>query len=246
MAGIAQDVLRGSIVGIYLHGSGVLGGLHRTSDLDILVVTDRSTTEAERRALVQRLLDVSGRRARSGPTRAVELNVVVTSEMRPWRHPPWIEFLYGEWERDQYEAGFVPAPRIHVDFAPLIVTARDRGVAISGPPPGDVLAPVPASDLARSIVEGLPFLLGELVTDTRNVVLALARGWFTLATGEIASKDVAAAWAADRLPEHRALLDAARDGYLEGRDEDWADRLPAARALADALVEQIRRAALGP
>ncbi|GEM_PF-6550602 len=40
--------------------------------------------------------------------------------------------------------------------------------------------------------------------DERNVVLALARIWFSAATGTIAPKDVAANWALERLPqEHR-------------------------------------------
>ena len=225
----------------------MLGGLRPTSDLDVLVVVDRPTTEEQRRTLVERLLEISGRRAPRGPARPIELNIVLASEMRPWRHPPQVELLYGEWERDRYVAGFVPAPRPMADFAPVIVVAQAHGVPIFGPPPRDVLAPVAPADLRRGILEGLPFLLGDLPTDTRNVLLTLARGWFTLATGEIVPKDVAAAWAAERLPEgHGAVMKRAREMYLEGWDEeDWGERLPAARALADALVDQIRSAAPG-
>ena len=57
------------VLGAYLHGSAVLGGLRPTSDLDILVVLERRTTATERRALVEGLLDVSGARARRGPSR---------------------------------------------------------------------------------------------------------------------------------------------------------------------------------
>lgn len=240
-----REVLGESLVGAYLHGSAVLGGLRPTSDLDVLVVVDRPTTEAQRRAIVGRLLEISGKRARRGPARPVELNIVLASEMRPWRHPPQVELLYGEWERDRYLAGFVPAPRPMADFAPVIAVAHARGVPIYGPPPGDVLAPVPPADVRRGILEGLPYLLGDLPTDTRNVLLTLARGWFTLTTGEIVPKDVAAAWTAERLSGgHREVMNRARAMYLEGWDEDdWGERLPAARALADALVAEIRSAA---
>ena len=88
------------MLGVYLHGSAVLGGLRPTSDLDILVVLKRRTSATERRALVERLLDLSGARARRGPARPVELSVVVQSDVRPWRYPPSQEFLYGEWLRE--------------------------------------------------------------------------------------------------------------------------------------------------
>jgi predicted nucleotidyltransferase len=240
---IVRDVLGGAVVGAYLHGSAVLGGLRPTSDLDVLAVVDRPTTESERRAIVERLLEISGRRAHRGPARPVELNIVLAAAMRPWVHPPNVEILYGEWERDRYEAGFVPAPRPMADFAPLIAITRSRGLALHGPCPQHFFDPVPAEDIRRAIVEGLPYLVDDLPTDTRNVLLTFARGWFTLETGEITTKDVAAAWALERIPvELRAPLVAARAMYLEGWDrDDWGEELAAARATATHLVAEIRR-----
>jgi streptomycin 3"-adenylyltransferase len=39
------------LLGMYLHGSAVLGGLAPASDLDVLAVTRRSLDEQQRRAL---------------------------------------------------------------------------------------------------------------------------------------------------------------------------------------------------
>jgi predicted nucleotidyltransferase len=244
---IAREVLGDAVVGAYLHGSAVLGGLHPTSDLDVLAVVSRPTTESERRAIVDRLLEISGRRAHRGPARPVEFNILLASAIRPWVHPPSVELLYGEWERDRYEAGFVPAPRPHADFAPIIAITRDHGWSLYGPPPPEVFDAIPAEDIRRAIVAGVPFLIDDLPTDTRNVLLTLARGWFTLQTGEIASKDHAAAWVVERMPEVLAgPLNLARAMYLEGWDRDeWGDELPAARATADHLVDEIRRASGG-
>ena len=63
---LAIEVFGIDVLGAYLHGSAVLGGLRPTSDLDVLVVLERRTTATERRALVEGLLDVSGARARRG------------------------------------------------------------------------------------------------------------------------------------------------------------------------------------
>ncbi|WP_116276785.1 aminoglycoside adenylyltransferase domain-containing protein, partial [Klebsiella pneumoniae] len=51
--------------------------------------------------------------------------------------------------------------------------------------------------------------------DECNIVLALARIWFSAATGRIAPKDVAAEWLLERLPsEHQPVLSTARRVYL--------------------------------
>ena len=48
---LVDDVLGGDVLGAYLHGSAVLGGLRPTSDLDILVVLKRRTSAGERAVL---------------------------------------------------------------------------------------------------------------------------------------------------------------------------------------------------
>ena len=241
-------MLGDAVIGAYLHGSAVLGGLRPTSDVDVLAVIDRPTGIEERRAITDRLLGISGRRAYRGPGRPIELTIVVASDVRPWRYPPRVEFQYGEWLRDDYEAGTVPEPREMGDLAPEIVLALRGDRALFGPPPAEVFDPVPPADLHRAILHGVPFLFADLPTDTRNVLLTLARVWYTLETGEITSKDAAAAWASARLPDaHRAVLDRARSMYLEGWDEDdWGELMPAVRAHADRVATEIERLAAPP
>lgn len=243
VAGIVADVMRDALVGACLHGSAVMGGLHPTSDVDVLAVVARPTTAAERRAVVERLLEISGARASRGPARPVELVVVAIAEVRPWRYPPRGELLYGEWLRDAFERGEISPPAPMPDLAVLVTMARRGNHALLGPSPSEILDPVPAADLRRSIVAGIPGLLADLEADTRNVLLTLARAWLTLATGEIAPKDAAAAWALPRLAaEHRAVMARAREMYLAGLDDDgWGDLRPAARACADGIVVAIDR-----
>jgi predicted nucleotidyltransferase len=52
VVGLVTDVIGADLVGAYLHGSSVLGGLRPASDVDILAVTRRSLREGQRRALV--------------------------------------------------------------------------------------------------------------------------------------------------------------------------------------------------
>jgi predicted nucleotidyltransferase len=245
VVGIVREVLGEALVGAYLHGSAVLGGLRPTSDVDVLAVIERPTTPDERRLLVERLMDISGRRARRGPGRPIELTILVSADLNPWPNPPDVDFLYGEWRRDAYERGFVPAPGPMPDLGPEIAIALAGNRTLFGPPPGALFDPVPPAELRRSVLAGIESLVDDLDTDTRNVLLTFARIWQTVVTGEIGSKDDAAAWAVARLGEdHRAPLETARTMYLEGWDrDDWGDDLPAARATAARLVDEIRAAA---
>jgi predicted nucleotidyltransferase len=243
---IVRDVLGEALIGAYLHGSAVLGGLRPSSDLDVLAVIDRSTTENERRGITKRLLEISGRRAYRGPGRPVELFIVVRSEVKPWHDAPRAELQYGEWLRDEYEGGRVPSPEDCRDLAVLIATTLAGNDTLYGPPPAQLLDPVPHRDVRRAIVAGVPGLLADLAGDTRNVLLTLARIWATLATREIVPKDVAAAWAAERLPPGRSrdVLLRARQMYLDGINDDdpaggWAGMEEDVRIAADDLIGEI-------
>ena len=85
-------------------------------------------------------------------------------------------------------------------------------------------------------------LLADLDTDTRNVVLTLARIWITVATGEIHAKDAAADWALDRLPpEHRPVLARARAIYVGAEDERWDDLRDDLQPFVERVLGEIRR-----
>ncbi|MGW8375063.1 aminoglycoside adenylyltransferase family protein [Streptomyces sp. ODS28] len=222
---LLRSVLGQELVGAYLHGSAVRGGLQPASDLDVLAVVRSSLDEPRRRELLAGLLEISGLTAEVRP---VELAVVVQSEVRPWRCPPACDFLYGEWMREELSTDASPRPAPMPDLALLITMALAGDHALVGPPPADVLDPVPHADLVRASVAGVPELLEDLHGDTRNVLLTLARVWTTLATGEIRAKDAAAEWALAQLPaEHRPVLEHARDLYLNCHyaDEEWSDEL---------------------
>ncbi|MFH8289059.1 aminoglycoside adenylyltransferase family protein [Streptomyces sp. NPDC018059] len=239
---LVDRVLGKDVIGAYLHGSAVFGGLKPASDVDVLVLSRLSMNERQRRDLLGGLLGISGARNKARP---VELIVVVQSEVRPWRSPATCDFLYGEWLRPEYEAGKVPRPEPMPDLALLItmVLAGDR--PLTGPRPAQVLDPVPHSDLIRASVAGIPGLLDDLEGDTRNVLLTLARIWTTLATGHIRSKDAAADWALAQLPpEHRPVLEHARHLYLNCRysEESWSETLRAqVRPHVDQVLAHIDR-----
>ncbi|MFF3417782.1 aminoglycoside adenylyltransferase family protein [Streptomyces sp. NPDC002698] len=240
IVGLVGGVLGSEVIGTYLNGSAVLGGLKPASDVDVLVVSRRRMDEQERRALLGGLLGISGSRNKVRP---VELTVVVQSEVRPWRYPPTCDFLYGEWLRAEYEAGKVPRPEPMADLALLITMAVAGDHPLTGPRPAQVLDPVSHADLVHASVAGIPGLVDSLDDDTRNVLLTFARIWTTLATGQIRSKDAAADWALAQLPpEYRPALEYARQLYLNCgySDERWSETLQAqVRPHVDRVLAEI-------
>ena len=141
---IVQGVLGADALAAYLYGSAVQGGLKPASDIDVFVVSRRPTTLIEKRGLIDRLLAISGSHAAAGPARSVELTMAVRSEVRPWRYPPLLDLQYGDWLRGEFERGELPPwPTPNPDLAVLITIVLRDGRPLFGPPPADVLDPVP-------------------------------------------------------------------------------------------------------
>ena len=242
-----RHVLRDGLVGAYLHGSAVLGGLRPLSDIDVLAISVDPMTRSEKTRLIERLLAISGTYPGATPPRPVELTIVLSSKIRPWRYPPTMVFEYGEWWRDEFERGEVePWPSAtNPDIALLVTMVLLGDVTIVGPPPAEVLDPVPKEDFGDALVAGVPHLVEDIDRDTRNVVLTLARIWNGLATGAVQSKDAAADWALPFLPsEHRPVLVRARDIYLGLEEERWYDLHDRIQPFVDAVVRRIASASV--
>jgi predicted nucleotidyltransferase len=240
---IVRSVLGDDLLGAYLYGSSVQGGLKPRSDVDVLAVSARGTTIPEKRTVIDRLLPISGSRAMGGPARSLEVTIVVQSDVRPWRYPPPLDFQYGDWFRKEYARGdTTPWRSPNPDVAVLLTTVLLRSEPLAGPPAAELLDPVPRADLDRAMREGIPDLLADLDGDEANVLLTFARIWATLETGEILPKDAAADWAIERLPApSRATLERARAIYLGEAADEWDDLRPRVPADAEVVIGEIGR-----
>jgi YVTN family beta-propeller protein len=60
LVSVVRDALGERVVGAYLHGSALLGGMRPRSDIDVLAVSSRSTTTVEKRRCRRKLLVAAG------------------------------------------------------------------------------------------------------------------------------------------------------------------------------------------
>jgi streptomycin 3"-adenylyltransferase len=230
---VIEHHLGSTLLAMHLYGSALDGGLKPYSDIDLLVTVTARLDESVRQALFVDLLGVSVFPGQSRVLRALEVTIVVHSDIVPWRYPARRELQFGEWQRKDILAGIFEPATTDVDLAILLTKARQHSLALAGSAAEDFFNPVPESDLFKALADTLKLWNSQpdWIGDERNVVLTLSRIWYSAATGKIAPKDVAANWVMERLPvQHQPVLLEARQAYL-GQGEDClasrADQLAA-------------------
>ena len=242
---VLERSLAGTLEAIHVFGSAVDGGLKPSSDIDLMVTVSAPLPPAARHTLMRDLLSVSGRPGADESRRPLEVMVVVRDEVVPWRYPPLRELQFGEWLREELQAEIVEPATVDHDLAILLTKARQHSVSLVGPSAADLFDSVPKADFSQSLLDTVAQWNEESDWrgDERNVVLALARIWFSASTGEIAPKDIAAAWAIERLPdEHQPVLASAHAAYLGSAGDDLAyrpDEVAAFVRYAKAMIEGI-------
>lgn len=238
---LLKDVLRQNLLGVYLYGSSIVGGLQKYSDIDLFVVSDRPTTHEEKAKLVVSLLQISGIYMKSSKL-PIEMTIVTNTEINPWHYPPHFDFQYGDWLRNKFASGIIelwPTKEMP-DLALLITQVLLASKTLVGADPDQLLPKVPYKDFINATTHSLKSLMSELDNDTRNVLLTYARIWSTLNTNAIRSKLAAAEWAIDRLPEnYRPVMKRARAICLGEENEYWDDIQSLIRPCVDFIVRQI-------
>ncbi|MBK5144550.1 DUF4111 domain-containing protein [Budviciaceae bacterium BWR-B9] len=227
---LITQVLEHHLMAIHLYGSAVEGGLKPYSDIDLLVTVQAPLNTKQRQALMQGLLAISLPPGTSDACRALEVTVVQYSQLVPWQFPPTREMQFGEWLRDDILAGIYEPAQQDIDITILLTKVRNASVALTGENADTLFNPVPKHDLLQTFKHTLELWNEpkDLQGDERNIILTLARIWYSVVTENIIVKDQAADWLLPQLPaEHTAILQAARSEYLGLSSENWTRAMPA-------------------
>ncbi|MFH1643812.1 MAG: aminoglycoside adenylyltransferase family protein [bacterium] len=237
---LVKEIFGQDLLGIYIYGSSILGGLQKYSDIDLLVVSNRATTREEKAKLATALLKISGIYMKSKKL-PVEMTIVEKSEINPWHYPPRFDFQYGDWLRKQFEHGNIePWPSKEMpDLALLFTQILLASNTLFGADPDKLCCNVPYKDLMAAIIEALPNLMLDLDSDVRNVLLTLARIWSTVETDMIRSKSAAADWVINHLPEkYRPVMERAKAIYKGKEKEHWDDIQELIKPCADFMLSK--------
>ena len=214
--------LASTLQAIHLYGSACAGGLKPFSDIDLLVTVCERPSESTRQALLLDFLTVSAPPGKDETLRALEVTLLVHDDVVPWRYPARRELQYGEWLRKDLLVGIFEPSVLDIDLAILLSKARQHSLAIVGPKAEEFFEAVPEHDFRMALADTVKQWNSTVdwVGDERNIVLTIARIWYSAATGNVAPKDDAADWLLDRLPlDYQPILHEARQAYL-GQVED--------------------------
>ncbi len=228
-----HEVLQADAVGVYLHGSAVLGGFHpERSDLDVLVVCDRPLSADQRAGLCRRLDSA----ALAVPAAMLELSVVTAEACRhPVAAPPYE--LHVNTRADRCVDG---TGRNDPDLLLHFAVARQVGRLLGlGPSPRRCFAAVPR----QLVLDGMALELRDAAGDERAapeyLVLNACRNLAYHRTGRMRSKVAGGRWVLARDPslDHDVVAAALarQDGTVPDAPLDRAAALTQARIVAALL-----------
>jgi streptomycin 3"-adenylyltransferase len=199
-----RDCLGPELVGVYLHGSAATGeAVPGRSDADLIVTCARPLSSGQRESF--RALLVASVPPADLP--AGDLAILTAGvAARPERPVRWEQVLRGERAAGRLivtDLGGYPGDLLDVEMA------RQRGVALVGPEPGEVFAPLPAAWVLAACAEELrKWAARRRYEDLASGVLNACRAWRYAEEGVLSSKAGGGAWARPRSASPQ-LIDAA-------------------------------------
>lgn len=219
------------LLGLYVHGSWVLGDFQaERSDVDLLAVVADDPSDL------------------AGVLRAMHERLVAD-------HPEWTDRVEVEYASVTALARFRTDPRPMVRISPgepLHVVpatrhyllnwyaARERSIALHGPPPQDLIPEITTAEWADAIrdhVRRWPEWVEDMHTPGAQAyaVLTLCRALYSIETGTQVSKRAAATWAAQTRPAWTDLITWASRWWYEPRSTSQPDHLPEVTRFVDEL-----------
>lgn len=204
LAGV-RDALGDNLLGFYLRGSLALGDFNPdTSDVDLLVVTERPVSGAEFEALAALHARIPARENQYG--RQYEVSYVDRPSLKRFapgerRHPT----VGSDWPfvRAEHRDNFILERWM----------VREHGVALVGPDPKTLIDPISAGELRAAVSGELRSRMehwagGDEPPDWLDAryyqafeIETICRALYTLEFGTLPTKPQAVAWALKALPE---------------------------------------------
>jgi hypothetical protein len=201
---LLRRLLGDDLVAAYLIGSGALGGVAPgQSDVDVVAVCADTPPEDRVRAIAAALGDL----AMSWPVRGLELVLYPRAAVATPDRSPRFALNLNVGPRMPYRASLDPGSDPAHWFLLDLDILRAHGRTLAGPPPRDLVGPVPRRWLLEAVRDSLVWHDAHEPALQQSVLNA-SRGWRFAEEGVWSSKDDAGAWALAR-GEDPATVEAA-------------------------------------
>ena len=236
----SRSILQENLVGIYLHGSAVMGCFNpRKSDIDLIIVVERPLTDAVKRAY----MDMVFRYSALGPAKGIEMSIVLRKVCKPIVYPTPYELHFStghlEWYKQDPDDYIRRMNGVDKDIAAHFTIINHRGRCLYGAPVKEVFAEVPSCDYMDSIWNDIAEAPENITKDTMYLTLNLARVLAYQEEGLVLSKKEGGEWAISHLPaEYHPLINDALREYSENAAIVYDEAL--AKRYAGYMVKRIQ------
>lgn len=221
-----QGILRDNLVGIYVHGSIAFGCFNPfKSDIDFIVVVDKSPTIEEKEALIKTLLDLST----DAPSKGFEMSIVLSGVCKNFIYPTPFELHYSiahlQRCKDDLRAYCTSMNGIDKDLAAHFTVIKHVGYTLIGKQVSEVFGEVPKEDYLDSIKADIVDSKEDVIENPVYIILNLCRVLAYKNNSLVLSKEQGALWGIDNLPkQYIALVSRALNNYKSEEIEESFDR----------------------
>lgn len=239
-----QMILGNNLVGVYLHGSAVMGCFHpEKSDLDFIIVIQHDLNAAVKRQYMDMVVAQNSHDAIIAPAKGIELSIVKESVCRPFVYPTPFVLHFSEAHLNWYQTN--PSDYIEKmngtdkDLAAHFTILYHRGMTLWGKEIPEVFAEVDAAYYFDSIWNDIENAKEEITENPMYITLNLCRVLAYQKEQLILSKLEGGTWGLANLPQKYGPLiaDALKD-YTTDRTMKLNTAL--AREYAAYMLQQIR------
>ena len=236
----SKSILQSNLVGVYLHGSAVMGCFNPLkSDLDLIIVVDSPMSDDIKKSFMDMVIQCN----RSGPAKGIEMSVVLRKVCNPFIYPTPFELHFSvshlKWYEDNPDDYICKMKGEDKDLAAHFTIFEKRGKCLYGASIEEIFSEVPAADYMDSILDDVSDASEEIADNTMYLILNLARVLAYKKERLVLSKKEGGEWAIANLPiEYHSLIEDAMKEYSEGEKLDYDIDL--ARHYAEFMIEQIK------
>ena len=239
-----QMILGDNLVGVYLHGSAVMGCFHpKKSDLDFIIVIQHDLNAAVKRQYMDMVVAQNSHDAIMAPAKGIELSIVKESVCRPFVYPTPFVLHFSAAHLNWYQTN--PSDYIEKmngtdkDLAAHFTILYHRGMTLWGKEIPEVFAEVDSAYYFDSIWNDIENAKEEITENPMYITLNLCRVLAYQKEQLILSKLEGGTWGLANLPQKYAPLiaDALKD-YTT--DSTMKLNTALAREYAAYMLQQIR------
>ncbi len=236
----SQKILGDNLIGIYLHGSAVMGCYNeKNSDIDLLVVVKDTIPNNTKHHFMDMVVELNA----YAPPKGIELSIVKSEVCNPFVYPTPFELHFSithlEWYHSNPLDYIEKMKGTDKDLAAHFTIIYHRGKCLYGSEIKDVFEAVSKEDYFDSIWNDIEDAETKIMENPTYTILNLCRVFAYKKEELILSKQEGGKWGICNVPEkYRPLITQALDEYLFNKSASWDEN--SAHEYAAYMITQIR------